>query len=58
MPWPKVPTSAPSLPGDRIVANFGSVAASRTLFDPAPAWAAFAGSEFHKGVSLTLRLQA
>ena len=24
--------------GDRIVANFGSVAASHTLFDPAPAW--------------------
>ena len=43
--------------GDRIVANFGSVAASRTLFDPAPSWAAFAGSEFHKGVSLTLRVQ-
>lgn len=43
--------------GDRIIANFGSVAASRTLFDPAPGWAAFAGSEFHKGVSLTLRLQ-
>lgn len=42
--------------GDRIVANFGSVAASHTLFDPAPAWAAFAGSEFHKGVRLTLRL--
>ncbi len=33
------------------------VVVSRTLFDPAPSWAAFAGSEFHKGVSLTLRLQ-
>lgn len=41
--------------GDRIVANFGSVVASRTLFDPAPSWATFAGSEFHKGVELTLR---
>jgi len=40
--------------GDRVVANFGSVVSSRTLFDPAPAWALFSGSEFHKGVSLTL----
>ena len=40
--------------GDRIVANFGTVAASAVLFDPAPAWATFASSEFHKGLTLTL----
>ena len=67
-PGPGLPPAAPlfrgccysdgfSWQGDRIVANFGSVAASRTLFDPVPGWAAFDGSEFHKGVSLTLRLQ-
>ena len=66
-PGPDLPPAAPlfrgccyndgfSWQGDRIIANFGSVAASRTLFDPVPDWAAFAGSEFHKGVSLTLRL--
>ena len=41
--------------GDRIVANFGTVVSSRTLFDPAPDWAVFSGSEFHKGVLLTLK---
>jgi hypothetical protein len=40
--------------GDRIIANFGSVVSSQVLFDPAPAWAAFSGSEFHKGVRLVL----
>ena len=40
--------------GDRIVANFGSAPETRVLFDPAPEWAAFDGSEFHKGVELTL----
>ena len=54
------PSDAKDVPfswqGDRIVATFGQVAAFRTLFDPAPAWATFNGSEFHKGASLTLRL--
>ena len=40
--------------GDRIIANFGKVVSSQVLFDPAPAWAAFNGSEFHKGVRLVL----
>ena len=42
--------------GDRIIANFGGKAQSRSLFDPAPAWAAFDSSEFHKGVLLTMEL--
>jgi len=41
--------------GDRIVADFGTVVSSKVLFDPAPSWATFSGSEFHKGVLLTLR---
>ena len=40
--------------GDRIIANFGRAGESTLLFDPAPAWAAFEGSEFHKGVLFTL----
>jgi len=40
--------------GDRIIANFGRAGASTLLFDPAPAWAAFDGSEFHKGVAFTV----
>lgn len=41
--------------GDRIIANFGSVVSSKVLFDPAPEWASFPTSEFHKGVALTLQ---
>lgn len=44
--------------GDRVVANFGSKPQTRALFDPAPAWAAFDSSEFHKGVLLTMELPA
>ena len=40
--------------GDRIIANFGKAVASKVLFDPAPAWAEFDGSEFHKGVYVVL----
>lgn len=40
--------------GDRIVATFGKVLSSKVLFDPAPSWASFVGSEFHKGVTLSL----
>jgi hypothetical protein len=40
--------------GDRIIANFGRAGESTLLFDPAPAWAAFEASEFHKGVLFTL----
>jgi len=42
--------------GDRIAANFGKVVDARRLFDPAPAWALFNGSEFHKGVQITLQV--
>jgi hypothetical protein len=48
--------------GDRIIANVGSAIDSRHLFDPAPQWACSdelrktTGSEFHKGVHLTLSL--
>jgi len=48
--------------GDRIVATFGTPAASRHLFDPAPRWACSdelrktTKSEFHKGVFLELEL--
>lgn len=48
--------------GDRIVATFGTPAASRHLFDPAPEWACndelrnTTGAEFHKGVHLTLEI--
>ena len=41
--------------GDRIVSNFGTAVASEVLFDPAPEWAAFNTSEFHKGVRLVLQ---
>lgn len=44
--------------GDRIIANFGGKPQTRVLFDPAPAWAAFDSSEFHKGVLLTMELSA
>jgi len=50
--------------GDRIVANAGSPASSRVLFDPPPAWACSeelrnaTGSEFHKGVAFDLVLPA
>jgi hypothetical protein len=40
--------------GDRIIANFGRVEGYRVLFDPAPAWAAFNTSEFHKGIQVVL----
>lgn len=42
--------------GDRIVANFGRVTSSEVLFNPAPAWAAFNTSEFHRAVVLTLQV--
>lgn len=44
--------------GDRIVANFGAppTPVATILFDPAPAWATFNNSEFHKGVMLQLSL--
>jgi hypothetical protein len=43
--------------GDRIIANFGRAGESTLMFDPAPAWAAFDGSEFHKGVAFTLHTE-
>ncbi len=42
--------------GDRIIANFGTNPSATVLFHPAPAWALFSSSEFHKGVLLTLAL--
>ena len=42
--------------GDRIIATFGRAAHFEPLFDPTPAWAAFPGSEFHRGVRLSLAL--